>query len=60
MSIHKFPGRKDGIDTDEFKGFIAILIDHNNEIQITLPEGFSKAELIGMLHMAGLIVMDNL
>jgi hypothetical protein len=60
MSIHKFPGMKDELDVDKYKAFIAILIDHNNEIQLTLPEGFSKAELIGMLHMAGLIAMDNL
>jgi len=60
MSIHKFPGVTDEIDEDKYKGFIAILIDHENSIEVSAPEGFSKAEIIGMLHMAGLIVMDNL
>lgn len=58
MSIHKFPGTET-IDEDKYKGFIAILIDHENNIELSIPEGFSKAEIIGMLHMAGLIVMDT-
>ena len=59
MSIHKFPGTPDEPDDDKHKGFIAILIDHDNNIEVSIPQGFSKAEIIGMLHMAGLIVMDT-
>lgn len=33
--------------------------DHDNNIEVTIPKGFSKAEIIGMLHMAALIVMDT-
>lgn len=51
MTIHKFPGTTDEIDAD--------LIDHDNNIEVTIPKGFSKAEIIGMLHMAALIVMDT-
>jgi hypothetical protein len=58
LSVHKFPGT-DGIDEDKYKAFIAILIDNEGNIEVSTPEGFSKAELIGMLHMAGLVVMDN-
>lgn len=58
-NVKQFPGKSNGLDEDKYKGFIGVLIEHDGSIEVTLPAGFSKAEIIGMLEMAKLITMDN-
>jgi hypothetical protein len=53
--VLKFPTKD-----DDYKGFIGVLIKQDNSIELSLPEGYSKAELIGMLNMAALMVMDHI
>jgi hypothetical protein len=58
-NIKKFPGMKETDDTDKYKAFIGVLIQHDNSIEVTLPSGFSKAEIAGMLEMGKLMVVDT-
>lgn len=59
-NVKQFPGTKNTLDEDKYKAFIGILIQHDGSIEVTLPEGFSKAELLGLFEMAKLMTMDNL